>query len=31
MAVRYLIDVRVGVKWAKAMAAWVLITTLVVV
>jgi len=30
MAVRCLIDVRAGVKWGSAMAAWVLITTLVV-
>ena len=26
MAVRYLIDVRAGVEWARAMAAWVLLT-----
>jgi len=31
MAVRCLIDVRAGVEWVRAMAAWGLITTLVVV
>jgi len=30
MAVRYLIDAREGLEWAKAMAAWELITTLAV-
>jgi hypothetical protein len=30
MVVRCLIEVRAGVKWVRAMAAWVLITTLAV-
>ena len=30
MAIRCLIDVRAGLEWAKAMAVWVLIITLVV-
>ena len=30
MAVRCLIDVRADVEWARAMAVWVLITTLAV-